>query len=156
MAKYRHRIFEMYEFHDEAARELMPQLAHPATKVTAPESWTFKQLAVSRSVGVTRVEFKVAQVAGEEIENDLRQDFALLGERLVKDSKVLIDFTGVTSFSAASIGLLVQLNQVLQIKGSRLALCCLAPAVHQSFFEKKNRAAETSMRRAFSHLGHPA
>ena len=42
MAKYRHRIFEMYEFRDEATRALTPKSARPATEATAPESWTFK------------------------------------------------------------------------------------------------------------------
>jgi anti-anti-sigma regulatory factor len=95
-------------------------------------------LAVSRSAGVTQVRFKEAQTFGEETVSDLRDDFAQLADRLGRDSKVLLDFTGVKSFSAASIGALALFNQKLQTKGSRIALCCLAPAARESFFAARS------------------
>ena len=138
MAKYRHRIFEMYEFRDEATRALTPKSARPVTAATAPESWTLKHLAVSHSASVAHVQFKSALAFGEETANDLRADFSQLADRLVRDSKVLLDFVGVKSFSAASIDELILFNQKLRTKGSRIALCCLDPTVHQSFFRRNN------------------
>ena len=41
MANYRHRIFEMYEFRNEAIRALTPKSAHPVTEATTLESWTY-------------------------------------------------------------------------------------------------------------------
>ncbi len=134
MAKYRHRIFEMYDFRDEAILAITPRSEKPATEATTPESWIFKHLDVSRSASVTLVQFKEAQAFGEETVSDLRGDFARLAEKLGRDSKVLVDFAGVTSFSAACIDALVLFNQRLQTKGSRIALCCLDPAARESFF----------------------
>ena len=134
MAKYRHRIFEMYEFRDEAIRALTPKTVCPVTEPTAPESWALKHLAVSRSASVTHVEFKKAQTFGKETVSDLRNDFAQLADRLARDSKVLLDFAGVKSICAASIEQLVLFNQKLRIKGSRIALCCLDPTVRECFF----------------------
>ena len=138
MAKYRHRIFEMYEFRDEATRALTPKSARPDTEATAPESWTFKHLDVSHSPSLAHVQFKRAQAFGEETATDLRVDFSQLADRLVRDSKVLLDFVGVKSFCAAAIDELVLFNQKLRTKGSRIALCSLDPSVHQSFFKKSN------------------
>ncbi len=134
MAKYRHRIFEMYEFRDEAIEALTPKSARPVAEANAPESWTFKHLAVSCPEGVTHVEFRGAENFGVDTLNDLRQDLEQLADKSVRDSKVLFDFTGVTSFSAPSIDALAQFNRKLQTKGSRIALCCLAPTVHATFF----------------------
>jgi len=133
MAKYRHQIFEMYEFRDEAISALTPKFARPATEATDPESWAFKHLVVSRSSCVTLVEFQPVQTFGEEAVNDLRDDFTQLADRLARDSKVLLDFAGVVSFIAASIDTLVLFKQKLQTKGSRLALCCLNPATRETF-----------------------
>ena len=44
MAKYRHRIFEMYEFRDEAILALTPRSAPAETADAAVESWTFQQV----------------------------------------------------------------------------------------------------------------
>ena len=134
MAKYRHRIFEMYELRDEAIVALTPKTARPATEASAPESWSFTHLAVSRSTCVTHVEFKGSQTFGEETVDDLREDFSQLAERLVTDSKVLLDFAGVKSFCAASVDTLVRFNKKLRNKGSRTVLCCLEPAARESFF----------------------
>lgn len=138
MAKYRHRIFEMYEFRDEAIRALAPKSDQPATETITPESWTFVNLSVSRSAGVTHVQFKNAQTFEEESASDLRDDFAQLADRLGKDSRVLLDFAGVTSFSAASLNALVLFNQKLQTKGSRMALCCLEPAAREAIFAARS------------------
>jgi anti-anti-sigma regulatory factor len=128
----------MYEFHDEATRALTPKSPRPVKEATAPESWTFKHLAVSRSASVTHVQFKRAQTFGQETMSDLREDFSQLAERLVRDSKVLFDFAGVMSFSSASIDALALFKQKLKIKGSRIALCCLDPEARQSFFKSSN------------------
>jgi hypothetical protein len=124
----------MYEFRDETIRALTPRIAKPTTEATALEAWVFKHLAVSRSAGVTHVKFKEAETVGEEAVSNFGSDFAQLADRLGRDSKVLLDFAGVKEFSAASIDVLVQFKQKLQTKGSRLALCCLDPAVRESFF----------------------
>ena len=138
MAKYRHRIFEMYEFRDEAIQALTPKTAHPITESTAPDSWTFKHLIVSRSASVTHVEFKKTPTLGEETVSDLRQDFAHLADRLVRNSKVLFNFAGVKSFCSASMDALVLFNKKLRTKGSRMALCCLDPAARDSFFATRS------------------
>jgi len=138
MAKYRHQIFEMYEFRDEAISALTPKVARPVTEATDPESWAFKHLAVSRLSCVTLVEFQPVQAFGEETVSDLRKDFTQLADRLARDSKVLLDFAGVVSFIAASIDTLVLFKQTLQTKGSRMALCCLNPATRETFFAARS------------------
>ena len=134
MAKYRHRIFEMYELRDEAIRALTPRSEKTATEVTAPESWTFAHLAVSRVAGVIHVQFKEPRTFDDTTANDLREDLARLTDLLGRDSKVLLDFSGVVSFPAGSITALAQFNRNLQMKGSRIALCCLEPTTRESFF----------------------
>jgi len=138
MAKYRHRIFEMYEFQDEAIRALTPKSAIPANEGTAVESWDLKRLAVSRSANVVLVQFKNAQSCGEGTVSDLREDFSQLADTLLRDSKVLLDFVGVKSFCVASIDELILFNKKLRTKGSRIALCCLDATVQQSFFGTSN------------------
>ncbi len=134
MAKYPHRIFEMYEFRDEAIQELTPKTERNLAEATEPESWTFKYLAVSRPEDVTLVTFKEATEFGDAAVNELRDDLARLADMLEKNSKVLIDFTGVASFSAASVNAIALCKQRLRNKGSRIALCSLAPTVRESFF----------------------
>lgn len=134
MAKYRHRIFEMYEFRDEAIRALTSNLENPVTEVTTPESWDLTHLAVSRSAGVTHVQFKQPETLAEETVSGLREDFVQLKDRLERGSKVLLDFTGVVSFSPASIDALGLLHKHLRNKGSRIVLCSLSPAAHGCFF----------------------
>lgn len=137
MAKYRHRIFEMFEFRAEAIRALTPRAARPVTDAADPESWTFKCLAVSLLDNVTLVGFK-AHDLGEESETDLRADILQLVAQLVNDSKVLIDFAGVTSFSPGCIDTLALLDRQLRNKGSRMALCCVRETVRETFFAKPN------------------
>jgi anti-anti-sigma regulatory factor len=134
MAKYRHRIFEMYELRDEAIQALTRKLGKTATEATAPDSWTFVHLTVSRVEGVIDVQFKEPRTFDDATAGDLRADFARLADLLGRDSKVLLDFSGVVSFNAASLSTLVQFNRTLQTKGSRIAVCCLEPATRESFF----------------------
>jgi len=137
VAKIRHRVFEVYQLRDEAISVLTPKSAHAMTKATMPESSTFKHLTVSCSASVTLVQFKEENY-GEETVSDLRGDFTQLADRLVIDSKVLLDFTGVKSFCAASIDALTLFSQKLRSKGSRIALCCFSPEVQASFFDRSN------------------
>ena len=139
MAKYRHRIFEMYEFLDEAAAAQALKATSPSADDSDPASWSFHYLHVSRSSGMTHIEFKQRQSFDEETVNDLREDFAQLAEKLVRSSTILLDFSEAESFCAAAIDALELFNQKLRVKGSRLALCCLAPEVRESFFPTTHR-----------------
>jgi anti-anti-sigma factor len=138
MAKVRHRIFEMYEFREEAIDMLTPRSAQPVTETEAPEPWTLKHLAVSRLASVWHVEFKKGQTFEEETEKELREDLTQLAKDLIRNSKVLFDFTGVMSISSASIDAFAHFNQKLRTKGSRIALCCIAPDVRQTLFKMSN------------------
>jgi anti-anti-sigma regulatory factor len=128
----------MYEFREEATRALTPQSAHPVTEATVAETWTLEHLDVSRSAQVTHVTFKKPQTFGEETASNLREDFAQLADRLVRNSSVLLDFAGIESFGAASLNALGLFKQKLQTKGSRLALCCLDPAARDCFFVNRS------------------
>lgn len=138
MAKIRHRVFEIYESFEEASREIAPKSEKTPTESSAPESWSFKHLNVSRSAGVTCVRFREASNLSEAIA-ELRSDFAELAGKLGMDSKVLVDFSGVETFSAASIDALVEFSRKLRTKGSRIALCCLVPSARESFFLPDDR-----------------
>lgn len=133
MAKYRHRVFEMYEYRAETIRALTPKSAQDATESPVHDSTTFEHVVVSYSAGVTHVQFK-AGASGEETATNFRGDLARLAESLDRNSKVVLDLAGVDSLSDASIAALAQFQQQLKNKGSRMALCCLEPAVRESFF----------------------
>jgi anti-anti-sigma regulatory factor len=139
MAKIPHRIFEIYESREEATRALTPKLQKAAKESSAPHSWTFQHLSVSRTGGVTHIQFTEAREFGEETVAGLREDFAQLADKLGIDSKVLVDFTGIVLFSAAFIEALVLFRKRLRTKGSRVALCCLAPAAREFFFLPQDR-----------------
>ena len=124
----------MYDFRDEAVRALTPKTASPVTDAIDSESWDFKLLAASRSASVTHVGFKKAQAFRDYAVSDLRKDFAQLTDKLAINSKVLLDFTGLNTFSTASIDMLISFKKNLRHKGSRIVLCCLNSAVHDSFF----------------------
>jgi hypothetical protein len=134
MAKIAHRIFEIYESREEATRALTPKTKKTATEASPPDSWTFEHLAVSRSAGVTHVQFPEASSYDEATVAGLREDFAQLADKLGMDSKVLVDFTGVVLFDAAFIDALLVFSRKLRTKGSRIALCCLAPTARAFFF----------------------
>ena len=123
----------MYEFLDEATHALTPKSENTVTEGTAPESWTFRHLAVSRSEVVTHVKFNEEATFGDETVNTFREDLAKLADMLDRDSKVLFDFAGVVLFGPASFNALVLFNKRLKNKGSRIALCSLAPTVRESF-----------------------
>lgn len=123
----------MYEFRDEATRALTPKVGKAVTEATAPETWMFRHLAVSRSAIVTDVKFRETTSFGHETVSDLREDLAKLADMLDKDSKLLFDFAGLASFSPACFDALVQFNKRLKNKGSRIALCSLAPSVRECF-----------------------
>ena len=139
MAKIPHRIFEIYESRDEATRALTPKSEKTETESGAPDSWFFKHLTVSRSAGVTHVQFTEAKDFDEKTVAGLRDDFAQLATALGIDSKVLVDFTGVVLFDAAFIDALAVFGKKLRTKGSRIALCSLAPAARQFFFVPEDR-----------------
>lgn len=134
MAKRRHRVFDMYDFHDEAVRALTPKSSSPVAEAINPESWDFTLLNASQSASVTHVSFKQTQKLRDDAVSDLRKDFAQLTNKLGIGSKILLDFTGLDSFSTASLDMLVTFNQNLRHKGSRIVLCCLNSAVRKSFF----------------------
>ena len=66
-------------------------------------------------------DFDAGTVAG------LRDDFAQLASKLAIDTRVVVDFTDVVLFDAAFIDALLVFSRQLRTKGSRLALCGLAP-----------------------------
>ncbi|MEQ8786987.1 MAG: STAS domain-containing protein [Pirellulaceae bacterium] len=134
MAKYRHRIFEMYDYLDEATVASRPRTEAASQDDLGQESWRLTHLTVSRAEGVVHVRFKEAEHFDDETLNDFREDFAQLAEQLPRDSKVVIDFTGVSSFGQASIEAISLFKQRLQTKGSRIALCCLDDDVRAGFF----------------------
>ena len=134
MAKYLHRVFEMYELRDEAVRALTRNKISFVTDVVDPEFWDFNLLVASHSAIITHVEFKKDVNFTEGVASDLRKDIAALTGRLPGDSRVLWDFTGVKSFTTASTDMLVTFNKDLKHRGSRLVLCCLEPAVRGALF----------------------
>lgn len=128
----------MYELRAEAIDALTSKSAQAVSEATPPESWDFKNFAVLRSANTVHVQFRGGQDFDEAGATELRGEFTQIADRLVRDSKVLLDFAEVKSFSAASIAAIVQFNQKLKNKGSRIAICCLDPKVQESFFEKNN------------------
>ncbi len=143
MAKYRHRTFEMYDLRDESIRALTPKSNNVATDDNVAESWTFASFRVSRSAAVAHLQFNQLSVWGEETLSDLSKDFEHLAQRLGKDSRVLVDFTGVSSFPAAAIDALAQFKKKLRNQGSVIALCCLEPDTRKSFFPDRARAIQS-------------
>lgn len=135
LAKYPHRIFEMYEDRDEAIGALTPQSVKPnELKANGPLASNFKHLAVSRWSFVTHVKFTGSMEFPQETEAELRDDFTQLADLLEIDSKVLLDFANVKSFSPACVDALVVFERRLRNRGSRTVLCCLGPETRASFF----------------------
>lgn len=134
MAKYRHRIFEMYEQRDEALDALTPRTEKTATEVTAPETWDFAYLQASRVADKILLRFKGTQIFDDSVLGALRDDLTRLTGFLGRDSRLLLDFSDVTLFNAAAIRELAQFSRNLQSKGSRVVLCCLEPDVSAAFF----------------------
>jgi hypothetical protein len=124
----------MYDFREEAIRALAPEQDRQAAAAVALETWPFEHLTVSYSAGLTHVGFQGMQAFGEDAASGLRDDFAQLADKLVKNSKVLLDFAGVTSFCAACRDALALFHQRLRTKGSRMVLCSLEPTARECFF----------------------
>lgn len=134
MAKYRHRIFEMYEQRDEALEALTPRTEKSVTETTAPETWAFTHLEASRVADKIVLQFRGTTTFDDSVILALRDDLTRLNGLLGRDSRLLLDFSGVESFHAASIRELAQFSRNLQSKGSRVVLCCLEPTVVETFF----------------------
>ena len=132
----------MFDFRDEAVRALTRNTISFVTDVVDPEFWDFRFLVASHSAIFTHVEFKKNVAWGDEATGELRKDIAAITSRLDADSRVLWDFTGLKSFSAASIDMLVTFNKDLKHKGSRLALCCLEPTVRETFFANRRPCSQ--------------
>jgi anti-anti-sigma regulatory factor len=147
MPKIPHRIFEIYESREEAIHAMTPKVEKAAMDSSALGSWKFEHLIVSRSAGVTHVQFTEAKEFEEATVSGLCRDFAQLANSLGIDSKVLVDFTGVELFSRPFIDALVSFSRQLRTKGSRIALCCLAPAARAFFFVPDERGGSSSTRK---------
>ena len=144
MAKRRHRIFEVFDFRDEALRALTPKSVTPVTDSTLPKSSTYSYLETSHSAVVTHVEFAKSVALGKETASDLGKDLAQLAADLAIDSKVLLDFTNVQSFCAANVDELVHFNRGLRHKGSRVVLCCLNTVVSEHFYQNVTRDRQST------------
>lgn len=134
MAKRPHRIFEIFDLHDEALHALTPKSVSPVPNSTLTKSSSYKHLVVSRSEAVIHVEFEKSLDLGEETASDLSKDFGQLASNLDLDSKVLLDFSNVKSFCVANVDALVLFNRGLRHKGSRVVLCCLNAEVSEHFY----------------------
>lgn len=138
MAKYRHRIFEMYEDRDEAFLALTPKSAAiDGTAAAFPLPKDFSHIAVSRIGVVTHVQFKGTMATADHPEVELREDLARLADVLKINSKVLLDFTDVESFSPSCMESLIIFERKLRNRGSRTVLCSLAPDTRACFFEAR-------------------
>lgn len=137
MAKRPHRIFEMFDFRDEALRALASKSADralAAPTVVDEESWNFEHLSASLVEQVMVVKFRVPRAFEAEHVVELRQDFSQLANKVDAESKILLDFTGVKSIPDELVAMLTQFYQNLRHKGARLLLCCLGPETRDSFF----------------------
>jgi hypothetical protein len=135
LAKYPHRIFEIYEERDEAIRALTPKSVEmDVTTLAARLQSNFSHLDVSRGAVVTHVQFKGASAFPDEAEGELQEDLQKLVDLLDIDSKVLLDFADVDSFGPACVNALVVFERKLRNRGSRTVLCSLAPDTRASFY----------------------
>lgn len=135
MAKYRHRIFEIYEERNEAIGALTPsRFGVEKTKPPAPLPSEFGHLSVSRTAFVTHVRLNGTAEFTNETEPALREDLIRLADELEIDSKVLLDFENVQSVSASCIEAMAAFQRKLRKRGSRVVLCCLAPDARACFY----------------------
>ncbi len=134
MAKYRHRIFEMYDFLDEAISALAPRSTDQETNSPDPQLWSLRQLNALLVAGVTHAKFKDSNEDQGDFVKELSKDFSQLVDLLPNNSRVLLDFEGRDQFCPDSIEALAFFKRKLQSKGSQLALCNLGPSVRGSFF----------------------
>jgi anti-anti-sigma regulatory factor len=137
----------MYDFRDEAVDAIRPNSAKAVADSTVPESWTFRHLVVSRSDNVTIVQFNCLTAANNEVVALLRDDLQQLAEKLERDTKMVLDFSGVDTFQPACCLELYRLSKKLQMKGSRMVLCSLSPSVRESFFTEDGRTVDSGTRK---------
>ncbi|MGB7343882.1 MAG: STAS domain-containing protein [Pirellulaceae bacterium] len=137
MAKYRHRTFEMYDFRDEAVDALTPKKPRENVDPVDPGLWKFEHFAASRTDSVTLLLFKESLGHTVDASVKMSDELSLIARSLSNDSRVLIDFEGLTEFSSDSIEALAQFKGTLQSKGSQVALCNLEPDVRAAFFPNR-------------------
>ncbi|MDV6032579.1 MAG: STAS domain-containing protein [Phycisphaera sp. RhM] len=138
MAKYRHRTFEMFEFHDEAAAALAVKPREPVRPLGNLDGEPMESLNITVLGPILHVRFDPDVLDGEEeSESQLRGDLTRLAKWLQNDSRVIVDFDGLSFFSAASIEALETFYQRLKAKGSRLVLCNLDADVKASFYPSR-------------------
>jgi anti-anti-sigma regulatory factor len=80
------------------------------------------------------VQFSDAQALSDAAASELREDLAQLAEDMDRDSRILLDFTGIEPFDPAAIEALVVFDKKLRVRGSRMVLCCLAPEAREAVF----------------------
>lgn len=125
----------MYDHREEAIGALTPKSAEmDAATSSDPLPSSLNHLTVSRSSFVTHVKFQGTMEFPREAAAELRDDLSQLADVLKIDSRVLLDFADVKSFSPACIDALVVFNRRLKNRGSRTVLCSLAPNVRASFY----------------------
>jgi anti-anti-sigma regulatory factor len=134
----------MFDSRDEAINAVASKSTRAATDNEALASLKFKHFSAQLVDRVTSITFKKSQRCNAETLSELRDEFAQLGDSLLNDSRVVIDFTGLTEFCADSIEALAQLSRKLQSKGSRIALCNLSPDVKDAFFPNRKRDENAS------------
>jgi anti-anti-sigma regulatory factor len=135
MAKYRHKIFEMFDDRAEALAELTPKSKQHRSGQNSSSPWNPKCLNISLDQETTIIEFEKNTCLDAENLAALQDDLKNLEQRLPRNSIALIDFSGVVSINAESIQALVSFKQDLKTKGSRMAICSLAPEPRKSFFD---------------------
>jgi anti-anti-sigma regulatory factor len=134
MAKYRHSTFEMFDFVEEATCALNPKSSRRESEADPPGSWTLQHLIASQNAKVIHVKFKKRERLDSNFRRELRADFSHLADSMVNDSRLLLDFEGLSEFGTGCIDELRWLTAKLKAKGSRMVLCNLQPAVRASFF----------------------
>lgn len=126
----------MYESREEAIDELAPKSEHAVSRGSPLESWSLRRLSVMRLDGSMVVQFPQGESLDGDAAKDLREDFAELADTLDRDSKVLLDFTGVTECPPLLVDTLVSFCKRLRTRGSRLVLCCLGTSAQKVFFSR--------------------
>ncbi len=89
-----------------------------------------KPKRVSSPVVVLRIE--AAQVSGDTLADELRDDFLAICSRTAAQN-VVLDFQSVVYISSAGFRPLLSLLREIRGRGGRLILCGLNPDVHETF-----------------------
>lgn len=137
MAKYRHRTFEMFEYHEEAAAALTVKGRDSARVPGQADGESFDHLSVTTLENIVHVRFSSPDSNDSDESRQLRHDLARLAKCLQNDSRVILDFAGVATFSSASVAALETFYQRLKNKGSRLVLCNLEDDAKMSFYPQR-------------------